>query len=268
MKPKEWWRSSSQEKTNNEPTLKERGYGAADIHIHSSVGDGMASIPEILDFVAQRGELDVIAITDHDGIEGSYQARELAAKRGYLFEVVIGMEVSTLEGHFLALFIESPVTSLMPLANTVEAIHIQGGLCIAPHPMSWLTESVTQRSLEKIVNSGEQGLYLDGIETINPTIAGWISNRKARRFSEKYRLAETGGSDAHFLLAVGSAFTSFPGRSAEELRKSILERRTLSRNGTRVRLRDVGLVQLVRQQRKSGGFSPRRIVRNFFEQSK
>lgn len=268
MKPKKWWRISSQEKTNKEHALKEKGYGAADIHIHSSVGDGMASIPEIVEFVAERGDLDVIAITDHDCIEGSYQARELVAKRGYHFEVVTGMEVTTLEGHFLALFMESPVASLQPLAKTIEAIHAQDGLGIVPHPMSWLTESITRQSLEKIVNSGEQGIYLDGIETINPTIAGRISNRRARTFSEKYRLAETGGSDAHFLLAVGSAFTSFPGRSAEELRKSLLERRTLARNGTRVRLRDIGLIQLVRQQRKSGGFSPRRIVRNFFEQSK
>ena len=268
MKPKEWLRSSSQAKTHDEHALREKGYGAADIHIHSSVGDGMASIPEIIEFVAERGDIDVIAITDHDSIEGGYEARELVAKRGYQFEVVTGMEVTTLEGHLLALFIESPVASFQPLANTIEAIHAQGGLCIAPHPMSWLTDSVTQQSLEKIVNSGEQALYLDGIETINSTIAGRVSNRKARMFSEKYRLAETGGSDAHFLIAVGSAFTSFPGRSAEELRESLLERRTHGCNGTRVRLSDIGLTQLIRQQRKSGGFSLRRIVRNYFEQSK
>jgi hypothetical protein len=228
----------------------------------------MASVAEILEFVAERGDLDIIAITDHDRIEGSYQAMELVAKRGYQFEVVTGIEVTTLEGHLIALFIDSPVASFQPLANTIEAIHAQGGLCIAPHPMSWLTESVTRQSLERIVNSSEPGVYLDGIETINPTIAGRISNRKARRFREKYGLAETGGSDAHFLLAVGSAFTSFPGRSTEELRKSLLERRTQACNGTQVQLRDVGLLQLIRQQRKSRGFSPRRIVRNFFEQSR
>lgn len=268
MKPKEWWRSSSLEKTSKEYALKENEYGAADIHIHSSVCDGMASVPEILEFVAERGDLDVIAITDHDEIAGSYQARELAAKRGYPFEVMIGMEVNTLEGHLLALFIEHPVPSLQPLTITIAAIHAQGGLCIVPHPMSWLTESATQQSLEKIVNSSEPDLYFDGIETINSTIVGWISNRKARRFNEKYRLAETGGSDAHFLIAVGSGLTLFPGRSAEELRRSLLERTTLARNGTRVRLSDVGLIQLIRQQRKSGGFSIRRMLRNFFEQSK
>lgn len=245
--------------------MRENGYGEADIHIHSDVGDGMASIHSILEFVEEKGSLDVIAITDHDKIEGSYQARELAAKRGYHFEVVTGMEVTTIEGHLLALFLESPVPSHEPLANTIKAIHAQGGLCIVPHPMSWLTESVNQQSLERILASKEPGLYLDGIETINSTIVGRISNRLAKRFNEKYRLAETGGSDAHFLIAVGSALTLFPGRSAEELKTSLLERTTQAQNGIRVRLRDIGLIEIVKQQRKSGGFSVRRTLKNFLE---
>lgn len=245
--------------------MKVNGYGAADIHIHSDVGDGMASIPSILEFVEEKDSLDVIAITDHDEIEGSYQARELAAKRGYHFEVVTGMEVTTLEGHLLALFLENPVPSHQPLANTIEAIHAQGGLCIVPHPMSWLTESINQRSMEAILTSKTQGLYLDGIETINSTIVGRISNQLARRFNENHGLAETGGSDAHFLVAVGSALTLFPGTSAEELKRSLLERTTQARNGIRVRISDIGIIEIIRQQRKSRGFSVRRTLRNFLE---
>ena len=240
---------------------KEEGYGVADIHIHSSVGDGMADVSQILEYVEERTDLDVIAITDHDKIEGSFQARELAAKRGYRFEVITGMEVTTLEGHFLALYLESPVPSLKPLADTIEAIHSQGGLCIAPHPMSWLTDSIMRRSLEKIVAGSEQGLYLDGIETINATVAGLISNPKARRFNHKHRLAETGGSDAHFLNAVGSGLTLFPGRSAADLKRSILERTTKAARGFRVRLNEVGLIQVVRQLNKSRGLPIRSILR-------
>lgn len=242
---------------------KESGYGAADIHIHSSVHDGMASVPEIIEAVARKGDLDVIAITDHDDISGSYQARELAAKRDYPFQVVIGMEVNTVEGHLLALFIERPVPIQQPLATTIAAIHAQGGLCIAPHPMNWLTDSISRRNLEKIVNSSEPDIYLDGIETVNATIVGRISNRRAKRFSLKYNLAETGGSDAHFLAAVGSGLTLFPGRSAQELKRSLLERTTQARNGTRVRLNEIGLIQIIRQQRKSRGYFVRGMLKNF-----
>ena len=74
------------------------GYGIADLHIHSSIVDGMASVYQIMEYVEYRTELDVIAITDHDDIRGSYQARELAARNNYRFEVVVGMEVTTLHG--------------------------------------------------------------------------------------------------------------------------------------------------------------------------
>jgi predicted metal-dependent phosphoesterase TrpH len=81
-----------------EVSSKESGYGAANIHIHSSMDDGMASVPDILAAVANRGDLGVIGITDHNEISGSYQARELAAKLNYPFEVT-DMEVNTIEGH-------------------------------------------------------------------------------------------------------------------------------------------------------------------------
>jgi len=245
-----------------ESISKQSRYGAADIHIHSSLHDGMASVPEILEAVARRGDLDVIAITDHNEISGSYRARELATKRNYPFEVVIGMEVNTLEGHLLALFIESPVPTYQPLATTIAAIHAQGGISIVPHPMNWLTDSINRRNLEKIINSSEPDIYLDGVETVNPTTLGRI-NRRARSFSLKYNLAETGGSDAHFLATIGSGITLFPGRSAQELRRSLLERTTQARNGARVRLYDIGLVQIIRQQHRSRGYFVRGMLKNF-----
>ncbi len=234
-------------------TNKEEGYGVADIHIHSSVSDGMADVSQILEYVEECTDLDVIAITDHDKMKGSFQAREIAAKRGYRFEVITGMEVTTLEGHLLALYLESPVPSFKPLAETIEAIHSHGGLSIAPHPMSWLTDSIMQRSLEKIVASGEQGFPLDGIETISGGIVRPIPNRRAREFNRGHRLAETGSSDAHFLATVGSAVTLFPGRSAMDLKRSLSQRTTTAANGFRVRLRELRFTQLTMYLVKSRG---------------
>jgi len=240
-------------------------YGLADVHIHSSVGDGMAEISQIVSFVEEKANLDVIAITDHDDIRGSYQARELAAQRGCRFEVVTGTEVTTLEGHILGLYVESTVPRLQSLENTIEAIHKQGGLCVVPHPMSWLTQSASKKRLERVMASAESDIYLDGVETINATIVGRISNRRASKFKNRYGLAETGGSDAHFLEAVGSAVTAFPGRSAEDLRRSLLERSTQARNGLRVRYSDIGFRQIFRQQRKSRGLSLRGMLANLRE---
>jgi len=242
---------------------KAGGYGAADIHIHSTVSDGMASISDIVEYVARQGELDVIAIADHDEIRGAYEARELAAKRNYPFEVVIGIEINTREGHLLALYLESPVPSHQPVVDSVAAVHEQGGLCIAPHPMSMLSESLSHRDIQQVIDSSDPNVYLDGIETINATIVGTISNRRAKKINRQYKLAETGSSDAHFLISVGTGVTLFPGRTAEDLRRGILERTTQARNGKSVSYFDIGFLQIIKQQRKSGGFFVRGVMKNF-----
>ncbi|MCS7295022.1 MAG: PHP domain-containing protein, partial [Chloroflexota bacterium] len=80
--------------------------GKADLHIHTRYSDGLATFEEVVQWANDRTDLDVIAITDHEDVEGALRARELAAKRGYRVEVVVGAEVTTLQGHLLALFIE------------------------------------------------------------------------------------------------------------------------------------------------------------------
>lgn len=222
--------------------------GYADIHIHTSFSDGMAEIPELLDYVEHKTDLDVIAVTDHDEITGSYQARELTAKGHYRFEVVMGIEVTTLDGHLLGLFLEKPVRSWQSLVKTIDAIHAQGGLCIVPHPMSWLTRSVSRTILDGICSGCHSGIYLDGIEVVNGTIAGQVSAAKVKGLNERsYKLSETGGSDAHFLAAVGQGRTIFPGRSAADLRRSIVERTTGALAGAPLSLSKIGYGQVVRQ---------------------
>ena len=242
--------------------IKKDGYGAADIHIHSSASDGMASVADILEFVAKKGELDVIAITDHGELSGSYEARELAAKRNYPFEIVIGMELNTLDGHLLALFLESPVPSGKHLIETIAAVHAQGGLCIAPHPTSPFSESINLKDIEDIIKKDDPGIYFDGIETFNATIMGKFSNNRIKKINEKYKLAEMSSSDAHFLICVGSGYTLFPGRTAADLRKSILERTTIPTKGPYVSYFKIGLGQILKQQSKSRSFFFRGMIKN------
>src|SRR6266545_4323892 len=114
--------------------------GRADLQLHSDLGDGLSPPEEILD-AAERAGLDVMALTDHDDIRGSFQARDAAARRGSSVAVVTGIEVTTRSGHLLALFVEDEVPMLRPLAETVAAIHELGGLAVVPHPLSYLTFS-------------------------------------------------------------------------------------------------------------------------------
>jgi predicted metal-dependent phosphoesterase TrpH len=222
--------------------------GKADLHVHTASGDGMASPRQILDYVEAETDLDVIAITDHDDLRGALEAREVCARGRYRFQVITGMEVTAVEGHIIALWVEEPLPSLRPVEEVLEAVHRQGGLAVAAHPLSWLTRSLGQKTLDRLAASGRNGVYLDAMETANQAPGSRLGLRKAAALNrERYHLAEVGGSDAHFLKAVGSAYTVFPGHSTDDLRRSILERSCRGVNGRHPSILEIGPLQVLRQ---------------------
>ncbi len=199
--------------------LRSARRGRADTHMHTTFSDGLATPQQVMRF-AERSALDVIAITDHDTLQGALVARELAARGGFKFEVIVGTEVSTARGvHLLALFIEEPIPLYRSLEHTIEAVERQGGICIAPHPLSPLTPSVGQRQIERLLAARYP---LAGVETLNPTPAGRITRTKVQRLNARWGLSELGGSDAHFLCRIGTAYTEFEGHTAQDFRAAVL----------------------------------------------
>ena len=201
--------------------------GRADLHIHSGAGDGVASVSEILEYVEHETDLDLIAITDHDLIHGSLDARDLVAKENYRFEFIVGMEITTLEGHLLAYGLEKPIRMLLPLARTIQQVREQGGFCVVPHPTSWLTRSVGYRGMRRVMEDECTDVTLKGLEIVNPTLAGRVIYERVLSLNrEQWHLAELGGSDAHSLEFIGSGHTLFPGKSAADFRRALKERTT------------------------------------------
>ncbi|MFN2464698.1 MAG: PHP-associated domain-containing protein [Candidatus Dormibacteria bacterium] len=194
--------------------------GKADMHVHTSRNDGTASVREILDFVRERTDLDVVAITDHDRLRGAQEAVQMQGD--YNFEVVPGVEMTTIEGHCLCLFIDRPIKMWRSLEWTIGKAHEQGGVVVAPHPMSMLTRSIGRWSFERIMRNPSSEIFFDAVETFNPSYAGRIAEAKLRRLNkEHYHLPEVGNSDAHHLEGVGSAYTVFEGRTAADYRRAV-----------------------------------------------
>lgn len=212
----------------------------ADLHLHTRVSDGMASVEQLLAYVEEQTDLDVIAVTDHEDAAGGQRARELSASRGYRAEVVVGAEVTTLQGHLLALFIEEAPRSFRSIERTIEAIHAQGGLAIVPHPMSWLTRSISERTLRRLCARAEDGITFDGIELANPSPAGKATRAKAIALNRTWMLTPTGGSDAHHLAHAGTGWTEFAGRTAEDLRAAIISGAATAGMSDYPPLREVG----------------------------
>jgi hypothetical protein len=182
--------------------------------------------------------LNVIAITDHDTIEGALRAADHAAKRKRL-HVIVGEEVSSRDGHIIGLFLERRVRSGMSAAATVHAIHEQGGLAVAAHPF-WRTERQVRSGRVHGVGWLAAELDFDGVEVENATPGFYVFNQLAHRLNLGLGAAELGCSDAHIVDAVGRAFTEFPGTTPEALRKAIENGET---RAGRQRYRAVGLMR-------------------------
>lgn len=200
--------------------------GRADVQLHSDLGDGLAPPEAILD-AAERAELDVIALTDHDDIRGAFVLRDLAARRNSPVQVVSGVEVTTRSGHLLALWIEDEIPMFAGLAATVAQIHAMGGLAVVPHPLSYLTFSIGESALRGL-HAGNAECHVDGIELRNPSYAGRVRRSRAAVLNtELLGAAATGSSDAHHAQLVGTAWTEFAGTTAAELRAAIVARTTV-----------------------------------------
>ncbi|MCY4114581.1 MAG: PHP domain-containing protein [Chloroflexi bacterium] len=210
------------------PPSPSRGWGLAELHAHTSASDGVPS-PGALVRRADELGLDVLAVTDHDTIDGALRARDIAAATDARVEVIVGMEVTTRrQDHVVGLFLEHPVPIFRPLVETVEAIQAQGGLAIVAHPFLGVPTSISAKRLLRALAR----VRFDGIETENQYFRE-RTRADARRFQETHAErvgAAVGATDAHF-GDLGRALTLFPGHTAAELRAAIGERATLPARG-------------------------------------
>jgi predicted metal-dependent phosphoesterase TrpH len=197
--------------------------GRADLHVHSNWSDGAQS-PEAIVWAA-AGRVDVVAITDHDEIRGARRARLFAAEHPDLgVDVVVGEEVSTLNGHLIGLWLQERVPPGLPALRTIELIHAQGGVAVAAHPFHPIRGAARgHRSIGAMIDD----LPLDAIEVVNN--AGMFSrfyDAWAAVGNLEWMLPVTAGSDAHDVWYLGSAVTRFAGRDGRALRSALAAART------------------------------------------
>lgn len=197
-------------------------YSQADLHIHTTCSDGNMTSEEVVEWAARKTHLRVIAITDHDTIEGGLLAKDYRdkhlARLGHI-DVIVGAEIMTAEADVLGLFLTHDITPGLSAAETIARIHAQGGLAVAAHPFTmigWLAGDMKGAGLRI------RRLPFDAVEVQHASLTEIISNPIARAVNRwSQRLPGTGGSDAHVINAVGNAYTLFPGHTAADLRRAI-----------------------------------------------
>jgi len=223
-------------------------WSKADLHIHSTQSDGLATPEEIVSYAATRTDMKVIAVTDHNTIEGGVRALEAAAGHPGL-EVVVGSEITSKWGHILGLYLTEDVRAGLSAVDTIAAINEQGGVAIIAHPFA--NRAFGPFGLKSLGDKIDKVAF-QAMEVYNSSPYLVIANRlAAKAFAAGQGIAATGGSDAHVLKAVGRGYTLFRGTSAEELRRSIEELETSAvaqRGGMSIALRYMWRYPAIRRQ--------------------
>ncbi|MDD5739116.1 MAG: PHP-associated domain-containing protein [Candidatus Pacebacteria bacterium] len=197
------------------------GLSKADLHVHLVDGDP----DDLLNYVQEKTDLNVIALTDHDSIDNALKVKKAWLGMGYRFDLIIGEEINSTEGHIVGLFLNKTIEPHLPVQETIRQIHEQGGLAIAAHPfqaMSFRRPGVVLMDgigLKSLLKFGKQ---LDGIEVVNATPTLKDENLRASLVNKTILLkAEIGSSDAHIPEAICRGYTVFKGKNAQDLRKAI-----------------------------------------------
>ena len=169
-----------------------------DSHIHSEYSpDSKAKLKDIFQ-KAKSENIDIIAISDHNTVEGSKVACELTKNDDLL--VIPSIEISSIEGHILGFGCEEHIKRDLNAAETIDLIHDQGGLAIIPHPYCFYRHGL-------LCKADYRDLKIDAIETRNARFIIGYCNRKAKKLSVKENLPELGASDAHYYKFVGDCYS-------------------------------------------------------------
>lgn len=201
--------------------------GKADLHIHTTYSyDSSCTVPAVLEWAASSTDLDVIAITDHDALGGAKEAMKRAPDFG--IQVIPGCEITTRDGHLLALFIDKPIPAGRPLLETVLRVGDQGGICVAAHPTAFLVHGMKGETIRAALEDPRAREILVGIETMNTGLFHLGSNQGAQQLNDELKLASTGGSDSHVFWTIGYGYTEFEGTTAQDLRRALEAHATTS----------------------------------------
>ncbi|HEX9116844.1 MAG TPA: PHP domain-containing protein, partial [Anaerolineae bacterium] len=174
--------------------------GKADLHIHTTYSDGLGTVRAMLE-AASRTDLNVIAITDHDQIRGALEAVDLAPHYG--LEVVPGIEITTRQGHLLALWVDKTFPRGRSLKETVLRVAERGGICVAAHPTGQFIPSLSAADLLDALADPDIAATLLGLEVYNAGLPFLRNNRSAQALGDRVGLAQLAGSDSHLLWTVG-----------------------------------------------------------------
>jgi predicted metal-dependent phosphoesterase TrpH len=173
----------------------------ADLHVHTTYSKDSLITPKELVFYAKQKGLNAVAVTDHNTLDGAWKI----AKETTDFLVLPGMEVSSADGHIVALNVKELIPRGLSARETVDRIHKAGGVAIACHPYVYFKGCLREAVCETF----------DAIEVINARAFPFgRSVKKAEQAAKLYSLTRVAGTDSHYGRQIGTAYTVIEAKDA------------------------------------------------------
>ena len=169
-----------------------------DLHVHTVGSHDAHTRREDLPAIIRSRGLDGVAVTEHNVFDPLKFSDAL---------ILPGVEISSSDGHVIALGISEMIQPGLPADVTIQRIHEQDGVAIIPHPYDPVSRCVKIARLKT---------RPDAVETVNAdALSFYISNWLARRDSAKFKLPQVGSSDSHIPQTIGDAYTIIDAKSKD-----------------------------------------------------
>ncbi len=170
-----------------------------DLHTHSNASPDGGLRPEHYRHMLTSGNLDVIAVTDHNTIAAALRLRAELGEG-----IIVGEEISTDGGDIIGLYVTRAVPAGLPAREAVRLVHEQGGLVYVPHPFVRLRSSAGTRLLASLAGQ------IDILEVHNGRTLGRWHNAEAQAWAVTHSLPGAASSDAHGISGWGKTYTIVP----------------------------------------------------------
>lgn len=144
-------------------------------------------------------KIDVIAITEHNNIDGGVAFKKFCEKHGNKIKVIVGEEIFTDSGEIIGLFLKENIEPRLTVRETIYEIKKQGGVVYVPHPYD-LKRYKTVLKEEYIAEFKDT---IDCIEVHNGRNVSTEYDVKQKEIAEKYGINPVIGSDAHTTMEIG-----------------------------------------------------------------
>jgi predicted metal-dependent phosphoesterase TrpH len=190
----------------NDQLEDDQGKIRIDLHCHSEASWDCLTPIEAIPAQCQRRGIHIQAITDHNEIWGAEKLKALVENNPeYNLKVIIGEEITTLEGEIIGLFLQQKIEAGLTPEETIRKIREQNGLVLLPHGFDPLKRYRLQPDARARVAD-----QIDIIEAFNARISRPRWNRTAAIWAGEHKLPISAGSDAHRLVDIGDAWVEVP----------------------------------------------------------